>query len=148
MALGCDFLVASDRAVFADTHARVGILPGAGMTARLPRLVGTGMARRLSMTSEVIDAARAETMGLVTEIVAHTQVLDRTIELATQISEVAAPVMQGLKAIYVAGAAAIIDPALAAEQTIGASAATHTYGLGERYRQVAERNRRQIRRPT
>jgi hypothetical protein len=60
MALGCDFLVASDRAVFADTHARVGILPGAGMTARLPGVVGTGMARRLSMTSEVIDAARAE----------------------------------------------------------------------------------------
>ena len=42
MALGCDFLVASDQAVFADTHARVGILPGAGMTARLPRLSGPG----------------------------------------------------------------------------------------------------------
>jgi enoyl-CoA hydratase len=148
MALGCDFLVASDRAVFADTHAQVGILPGAGMTARLPGIVGTGMARRLSMTSEVVDAARAEKMGLVTEAVAHPRLLDRTVELATQICEVAAPIMQGLKAIYVAGAAAIIDPALAAEQTIGASAATHTYGLGERYRQVAERNRRQIRRPT
>jgi enoyl-CoA hydratase len=148
MALGCDFLVASDRAVFADTHARVGILPGAGMTARLPRVVGAGMARRLSMTGEVVDAARARTMGLVTEVVAHTQLLDRTVELATQICEVAAPVMQGLKAIYVAGAAAIIDPALAAEQTIAATAARHTDGLGERYRQVAERNRRQIRRPT
>ena len=150
MALGCDFLVASDQAVFADTHARVGMLPGAGMTARLPHLVGAGMARRLSMTGEVIDAVRAETMGLVTETVAHTQLLDRTIELATQISEVAAPVMQGLKAIYVDGAAAIIDPALAAEQTITATATAtrNTDGLGERYRQVAERNRRQIRRPT
>jgi enoyl-CoA hydratase len=39
MALGCDFLIASERAVFADTHARVGILPGGGMTARLPRVV-------------------------------------------------------------------------------------------------------------
>src|SRR3954453_12037249 len=37
LALGCDFLVASERAVFADTHARVGILPGGGMTARLPQ---------------------------------------------------------------------------------------------------------------
>jgi len=60
MALGCDFLIASERAVFADTHARVGILPGGGMTARLPQLVGAAMARRLSMTGEVVDAARAE----------------------------------------------------------------------------------------
>jgi enoyl-CoA hydratase len=148
MALGCDFLVASDRAVFADTHARVGILPAAGMTARLPGIVGTGTARRLSMTGEVINAARAEKMGLVTEVVAHTRLLDRTVELATQICEVATPVMQGLKAIYVAGAAATIDPALAAEQTITATATRNTDGLGERYRQVAERNRRQIRRPT
>jgi enoyl-CoA hydratase len=148
IALGCDFLVASDQAVFADTHARVAILPGAGMTARLPHAVGAGMARRLSMIGEVVDAARAEAMGLVTEVVAHARLLDRTVELATQICEVAAPVMQGLKAIYVAGAAAIIDPALAAEQTIAASAARHTDGLGERYRQVAERNRWQIRWPT
>ncbi len=40
MALGCDFLIASERAVFADTHARVGILPGGGMTARLPHSSG------------------------------------------------------------------------------------------------------------
>jgi enoyl-CoA hydratase len=140
MALGCDFLVASDRAVFADTHARVGIPPRAGMTARLPHAVGVGMARRLSMTGEVIDAARAETMGLVTEVVAHARLLDRTVELATQICEVDAPIMQGLKAIYVAGAAANIDPALAAEQRMAAAAARHTDGLGERYRQ-------QIRRP-
>ena len=60
MALGCDFLIASERAVFADTHARVGILPGGGMTARLPQVVGAAMARRLSMTGEVVDAARAE----------------------------------------------------------------------------------------
>jgi enoyl-CoA hydratase len=147
MALGCDFLVASDQAVFADTHARVGILPGAGMTARLPHTVGVGMARRLSITGEVIDAARAETVGLVTEVVAHARLLDRTVELATQICEVDAPIMQGLKATYVAGAAAIIHPALAAEQTIAATAVRDTDGLGERYRQVADRNRRQIRRP-
>src|ERR1700757_324166 len=148
MALGCDFLVASERAAFADTHARVGILPGAGMTARLPHAVGVGMARRISMTGEVIDAARAERMGLVTEVVAHAQLLDRTVEVATQICEVDAPVMQGLKAIYVAGAAAVIGPALAAEQAVAATAARDTDGLGERYRQVADRNRRQIRRPT
>ena len=82
MALGCDFLVASERAVFADTHARVGILPGGGMTARLPQVVGLAMARRLSMTGEVVDAARAERIGLVTEVVPHEQLIERALELA------------------------------------------------------------------
>jgi enoyl-CoA hydratase len=103
------------------------------------------MARRLSMTGEVIDAYRAETIGLVTEVVPHKQLLDRAVELATEICERDAPIMQGM-AIYVAGAAAIVDPALA-EQRITATIARHTEGLGERYRQVDERNRRQIRRP-
>ena len=111
MALGCDFLIASDRAVFADTHARVGILPGGGMTARLPQLVGLGMARRLSMTGEVVDAARAERIGLVTEVVAHERLLDRALELAGQIAEVPGPTMLGLKEIYTTGAAAVINPA-------------------------------------
>jgi enoyl-CoA hydratase/carnithine racemase len=148
MALGCDFLVASDRAVFADTHARVGILPGAGMTARLPQVVGAGMARRLSMTGEIIDAAQAESMGLVTEVVPHAQLLDRAVELATLVCEADALIMQGLKAVYTTGAAAITDPALAAEQTIAATIARPTDGLGGRYAQVAEQNRRQIRRPS
>src|SRR5690349_23311025 len=93
IALGCDFLVASERAVFADTHARVNILPGGGMTARLPQVVGLAMARRMSMTGEVIDAARAERIGLVTEVVPHERLLARSIELAAQIAEVPAPIM-------------------------------------------------------
>ncbi len=97
MALGCDFLVASERAVFADTHARVGILPGGGMTARLPQIVGVAMARRLSMTGEVVDAARAERIGLVTEVVAHDLLLDRTIELASQIQRFLARLCWGSK---------------------------------------------------
>jgi enoyl-CoA hydratase len=68
-------------------------------------------------------------MGRVTEVIAHRRLLDRTVELATQICEVAAPIMQGLKAIYVTGAAAIIDPALAAEQRMAAAAAGHTERL-------------------
>src|SRR5882757_3605211 len=118
LALGCDFLIASERAVFADTHARVGILPGGGMTARLPQVVGAAMARRLSMTGEVVDAARAERIGLVTEVVPHDQLLPRAIELASQIAEVPAPIMAGLKEIYATGSATTTDPALAAEQAI------------------------------
>jgi enoyl-CoA hydratase/carnithine racemase len=146
MALGCDFLVASERAVFADTHARVGILPGGGMTARLPQLVGLGMARRLSMTGEVVDAERAERIGLVTEVVPHDRLLDRAIALASQIAEVPSPTMLGLKEIYTTGAAAVIDPALAAESKIAFAQDRDFDGLGDRFRAVSDRNKGQIQR--
>src|SRR6202022_2919992 len=144
MALGCDFLVASERAVFADTHVRVGILPGGGMTARLPQVVGAAMARRLSMTGEGVDAARAERIGLVTEVVAHERLLDRVLELAGQIAEVPGPVMLGLKEIYTTGAAAVVDPALAAEAKIAFAQHRDFDGLGDQFRAVSERNKRQI----
>ena len=144
MALGCDFLVASERAVFADTHARVGILPAGGMTARLPEVVGAAMARRLSMTGEVVDAARAERIGLVTEVVPHERLLDRALELAVQIAEVPGPTMLGLKKIYTTGAAAALDARLAAEEAIAFAQHRDFEGLGEQFRAVRERNKRQI----
>lgn len=146
MALGCDFLIASHRAVLADTHARVGILPGGGMTARLPQLVGAAMARRLSMTGEVVDATRAQQIGLVSEVVPHEQLLARAVELATQIAEVPAPIMIGLKKIYVTGSAAVTDPALAVERAIAGAQQLDREGLGLRHAEIAERNRQQIRR--
>ena len=144
MALGCDFLIASERAVFADTHARVGILPGGGMTARLPQLVGMAMARRLSMTGEVVDAARAERIGLVTEVLPHDQLIDRALQSATQIAEVPGPTMVGLKQIYTTGAAAVIEPALRAEETIAFAQHRDFDGLGDQFRAVTERNKAQI----
>lgn len=144
IALACDFLIASERAVFADTHARVGILPGGGMTARLPQVVGLAMARRMSMTGEVIDAARAERIGLVTEVVAHERLLERALELAESVAEVPGPTMLGLKQIYTEGAAAVIDPALAAEARIAYAQHRDFEGLGDRFRTVSQRNKSQI----
>ena len=144
MALGCDFMIASERAVFADTHARVGILPGGGMTARLPQLVGAAMARRLSMTGEVVDAARAERIGLVTEVVAHERLMERAIELARQIAEVPRPTMRGRKEIYTTGAAAVVDPALAAEEAIAFAQHRDLDALGDRFSEVSQRNKDQI----
>ncbi|MBX7433648.1 enoyl-CoA hydratase [Mycobacterium sp. Y57] len=144
MALGCDFLIASERAVFADTHARVGILPGGGMTARLPQLVGAAMARRLSMTGEVVDAARAERIGLVTEVVAHADLLGRAVGLAAQIADVPRPTMRSLKEIYTTGAAAVLDPALAAEETIAFAQHRDFDTLDIRFNAVAQHNKEQI----
>lgn len=144
LALGCDFLIASERAVFADTHARVGILPGGGMTARLPQRVGSAVARRMSMTGEVVDAVRAMRIGLVTELVPHGRLLSRAIELAAQIAEVPKPIMLGLKKIYVTGAAAVIDPALAAERAIAGAQEQDFAGLEQRRLDVTRNNKSQI----
>jgi enoyl-CoA hydratase/carnithine racemase len=130
--------------VFADTHARVGILPGGGMTARLPQVVGGAMARRMSMTGEVVDAVRAECIGLVTEVVPHDELLSRAVELAAQVAVVPKPTMLGLKEIYVRGASAVVDPALAAEDAIAGTQEHDLAGLDQRRLDVMRHNRSQI----
>jgi enoyl-CoA hydratase len=75
LALYCDVLIASDRARFADTHARVGLLPTWGLSVRLPQKVGVGLARRMSLTGDYLSAADALRAGLVTDVVPHEQLL-------------------------------------------------------------------------
>jgi enoyl-CoA hydratase len=85
VALACDFLIASERARFADTHARVGVLPGWGLTSRLPAAVGRGFARRMSLSGDFVDAATALRVGLVTEVVSHDQLLAAAMEVAVSV---------------------------------------------------------------
>ena len=75
LALACDFLVASERARFADTHARVGIMPGDGLTVRLPEAIGVRRAKEMSLTGNLIDAHTALAWGLVNHVVAHDDLL-------------------------------------------------------------------------
>lgn len=69
LALACDFRIAVDSAVFALTEVRLGIMPGAGGTQRLPRLVGVARAKELIMLGRRITAERAEAIGLVNRVV-------------------------------------------------------------------------------
>ena len=71
LALNCDFLIASDRASFADTHARVGIQPGWGLTVLLPQAVGLRRAKEMSTSGNFVDARTALQWGLVNRVVAH-----------------------------------------------------------------------------
>jgi enoyl-CoA hydratase/carnithine racemase len=144
LALGCDFLVASDRAVFADTHVRVGVLPGGGLTARLPLLVGSAQARRMSMTGEVVDAGRAERIGLVTEVVPHAQLRQRALELAAAVAEVPPGPMRALKQIYLEGTASVIGAALDIETTIAGAHDADLDGLERRRVEVTRRNRSRL----
>ena len=100
LALGLDLLIASERARFADTHAAVGILPGGGMTARLPRAVGARMAMEMSYTGRVIDAAEAERIGLVNHVVAHEELLPVTLAMAATIASRDPAVLRELKKLY------------------------------------------------
>jgi enoyl-CoA hydratase len=100
LALSCDFLVASDRARFADTHARVGVMPGWGLTVRLPALIGIDRARRMSLTGDYIDAKVAYEWGLVTEVVPHDDLLPRAREIASHIATVPRANVRSIRAIY------------------------------------------------
>ena len=85
LALYCDILIASEQARFADTHARVGLLPTWGLSVRLPQKVGVGMARRMSLTGDYLSAADALRAGLVTEVVLHDQLLASARRIAASI---------------------------------------------------------------
>jgi enoyl-CoA hydratase len=75
LALACDILIASTEARFADTHARVGIIPGWGLSQKLSRLIGIYRAKELSFTGNYLDAAKAEAWGLVNRIVSPDDLL-------------------------------------------------------------------------
>ena len=82
LALACDVLIASTNARFADTHARVGIMPGWGLSQKLPRLIGVYRAKELSLTGNFIDAEQAERWGLVNRVVAPEDLLPTCRRLA------------------------------------------------------------------
>src|SRR5436190_9700632 len=77
VALLCDFMIASERAVFADTHLRVGVYPGP-VVVDLPRRVGGAWARQISLSGDFVDAATALRIGLVNQVVAHDELLPAT----------------------------------------------------------------------
>jgi enoyl-CoA hydratase len=85
LALACDFLIASERARFADTHARVGVMPGWGLTVRLAEAVGQRRAREMSTTGNFVDADTALAWGLVNHVVPHAELLPTARKLAADI---------------------------------------------------------------
>jgi enoyl-CoA hydratase len=87
LALTADVLIASHAARFADTHARMGIMPGWGLSQKLPRIIGAGRAKEMSFTGNFIDAARAEAWGLVNSVHAPGALMDHAMALAHQMAE-------------------------------------------------------------
>ncbi|NNE73661.1 MAG: enoyl-CoA hydratase [Acidimicrobiales bacterium] len=100
IALHCDFLIASEQASFADTHARVGIMPGWGLSVRLPLAVGYARAKQISLTGNFVDAATALRWGLVNEVVPHADVVTRAQQLGADIASVPAAARIRYRQLY------------------------------------------------
>ncbi len=116
IALNCDFLIASESAVFADTHAMVGIHPGWGMSQLLQQAVGQRLAKQFSATCEKISAQRALSCGLVNEVIPADKLLARAIEIAGEICSVNYEMMLTMKKLIEEKNSNTLNAALAIEQ--------------------------------
>lgn len=86
LALMCDVLLASEHAKFADTHARVGIMPGWGLSQKLARLIGTSRAKELSFSGNFLDAETAERWGLVNRVYTAEDLVPSAVKLAHEMA--------------------------------------------------------------
>ncbi|OYZ13835.1 MAG: enoyl-CoA hydratase [Sphingomonadales bacterium 28-64-96] len=97
VALACDVLIGSENARFADTHARVGIMPGWGLSQKLSRLIGPYRARELSLSGNFLDAATAERWGLLNHVVPADELVTAATKLAHDMATIAPGFARGYK---------------------------------------------------
>lgn len=116
IALQCDFLIASDQASFADTHLKVGIHPGWGMTQLLRQAVGVRMAKQISLTAQFVPAAEALRIGLVNEVVSAEQLVPRALEIAGQIAALNQGLLPQVKTLIEFQDTATFEASLAQER--------------------------------
>lgn len=103
LAINCDIIVASTAARFADTHARVGIVPGWGMSQILPRLIGPVRARYMSYTGNFVDAATAKDWGLVLEVLPPGELMPYCRKLAAEIASCDRATLMDVRRLIAAG---------------------------------------------
>jgi enoyl-CoA hydratase len=118
IALACDFLVASERARFADTHARVGIMPGWGLTVLLPQRIGVARAREMSVTGNFVDAQLAYDWGLVNHVVAHGDLLPFCRQLAADCRTIDQTAVRRMLQTYGEGSLVTLEEAWAVEDRV------------------------------
>lgn len=117
VALACDILICSETARFADTHIKVQVMPGWGLSQRLARIIGPGRAKEMSFTGRFIDAATAVDWGLVNRAVAPDRLLDEALALADAIAANSAEMAAEYKALIDDGLAMPLGEALEMERS-------------------------------
>jgi len=143
LALACDVLVASNAARFADTHARVGILPGWGLSQKLPRLIGVSRAKELSFTGNYIEAEQACAWGLVNRVVEPGALLDECRALGHAMASCVPGVLEGYKRLIDTGMGMDLDAALEMEAKAAIESARQASAamIGSRREGVQKRGR-------
>jgi enoyl-CoA hydratase len=146
LALACDLLVASEHARFADTHARVGIMPGGGVTVLLAQSIGLRRAIEMSLTGNFVSAEDALSMGLVNHVVPHDELLPFAKRLAGDIVNNDQQGVRRLLQHYRSMAnAATLDEAHLIEGYMAETWAPGTSTAGARRAEVTARGRSQAR---
>lgn len=97
LAMMCDFIIAADNAKFGQPEVKIGTMPGAGGTQRLPRAVSKSKAMDMCLTARIMDAAEAERAGLVSRIVPADKLLDEALAAANTIASMSLPVIMMIK---------------------------------------------------
>ncbi len=120
VALACDVLIASTNARFADTHARVGIMPGWGLSQRLSRVIGPYRAKELSLTGNFLDAQTACDWGLVNRVVSPEELMPTALKLAADMATIPADTLALYKKIIDDGYALPFGAALKHETDVSA----------------------------
>ena len=116
VALGCDLRIATRTSRFATPEGKLGIIPGGGATARLPRIVGRGWAMEMMLMGDPIDAERALAIGLVTRLVAREQLIAEARRMADHLAGFAPFVPRTMKAMVHFGMEASLAGALMLEK--------------------------------
>ena len=146
VALACDIRIASTNARFADTHARVGVMPGWGLSQKLSRLIGISRAKELSLTGNFLDAETACAWGLVNRVVAPADLLPAAQALARDIASADPAMVRAYKSLIDDGYALPFGEAMALEQQ-RSSAANRSVSADEveaRRQAVMERGRTRV----
>jgi enoyl-CoA hydratase len=122
IALACDVLICSSEARFADTHGRVGILPGWGLSQRLSRTIGIYRAKELSLTGNFLTAQQAADWGLANRVVAPNELLPAAKKLAADMLSLVPEALNGYKKLIDQGYAEAFGDALKTELTFSGAA--------------------------
>ena len=122
LAIACDVLICSENARFADTHARVGILPGWGLSQKLSRAIGIYRAKELSLTGNFLSASQAADWGLVNRVVPADELLSTCRKLADDMLSVVPECLPAYKKLIDDGFAASFQDGMALEHARSSAA--------------------------